>query len=69
MNPYYATGFITALYFWIWPVFIYNTLEAHRLLAAVMAVAIFGGLGLWPRRNTMRASWRRRMRPPQKEQY
>jgi hypothetical protein len=46
VNPYYATGFITALFFWVWPVFIYKTLEAHWLLAAVMAAAIFGGLGL-----------------------
>jgi hypothetical protein len=46
MNPYYATGFITALFFWVWPVFIYKTLEAHWLLAGVMAAAIFAGLGL-----------------------
>ena len=45
MNPYYATGFITALFFWVWPVFIYKTLEAHWLLAGVMAAAIFAGLG------------------------
>jgi hypothetical protein len=46
MNPYYATGFITALFFWVWPVFIYKTVEAHWLLAGVMAVALFAGLGL-----------------------
>jgi uncharacterized protein involved in response to NO len=45
MNPYYATAFITALYFWIWPVFIYQTLVAGQLTAALFAALIMFGAG------------------------
>ena len=45
MNPYYATGFLTALYFWIWPVFLYQTLAAPALVAAAFAALIVLGAG------------------------
>jgi uncharacterized protein involved in response to NO len=45
MNPYYATAFITALYFWIWPVFIYQTLVAGQATAALFAALIMFGAG------------------------
>ena len=45
MNPYYATGFLTALYFWIWPVFLYQTLAVPALVAAAFAALIVVGLG------------------------
>jgi hypothetical protein len=45
MNPYYATGFISALYFWVWPAFLYRNLEAHWLTVAFFAALIFLGAG------------------------
>lgn len=45
MNPYYATAFVSALIFWIWPAFLYRTLDAHWLVILAFAAAIFVGLG------------------------
>jgi len=45
MNPYYATGFISALYFWVWPVFLYRNLDAHWLTVAFFSALIFFGAG------------------------
>jgi hypothetical protein len=45
MNPYYATGFVSALIFWIWPVFLYRNLDAHWLTVACFSALIFLGFG------------------------
>jgi hypothetical protein len=45
MNPYFATAFLSALVFWIWPAFLYRTLDAHLLVILGFAAAIFVGLG------------------------
>lgn len=45
MNPYYATGFLSALVFWVWPVFLYRTLDAHWLTVVLFTAAIFVGAG------------------------
>src|SRR5450759_2210082 len=41
MNPYYATGFISALYFWVWPAFLYRNLDAHWLTVVFFSALIF----------------------------
>jgi hypothetical protein len=45
MNPYYATGFLSALYFWVWPAFLYRNLDAHWLTVAFFFALIFFGAG------------------------
>jgi len=45
MNPYYAAGFVSALFFWIWPVFLYRSLEAHLLTVAFFSAFLFFGAG------------------------
>jgi hypothetical protein len=45
LNPYYATGFLSALVFWVWPAFLYRSLEVHWSVVIVMTAAIFIGLG------------------------
>ena len=45
MNPYYATAFLSALVFWIWPAFLYRSLDAHWLTVLVFTAAIFLGAG------------------------
>ena len=45
MNPYYATGFISALYFWVWPAFLYRNLDAHWLTVVFFSALIFLGAG------------------------
>ena len=44
MNPYYAIAFLSALFFWVWPGIIYQTLDAHwAVVVAMFAVIFFGG--------------------------
>jgi hypothetical protein len=45
MNPYYATGFVSTLIFWIWPVFLYRSLDAHWLTVGCFFALIFLGFG------------------------
>jgi hypothetical protein len=45
VNPYYATGFLSALFFWVWPVFLYRSLDAHWLAVAFFSAFIFFGAG------------------------
>ena len=45
MNPYYATGFISALYFWVWPAFLYRNLDAHWLTVVFFFALISLGAG------------------------
>ena len=45
MNPYYAAGFLSALFFWVWPAFLYRSLDVHWLTALVFAALIFFGGG------------------------
>jgi len=45
MNPYYATGFLSALVFWVWPVLLYRNLEAHWLTVACFTALLFFGCG------------------------
>jgi hypothetical protein len=45
MNPYYATGFLSALFFWVWPAFLYRNLEVHWLTVICFAALIFLGAG------------------------
>jgi hypothetical protein len=41
MNPYYAVAFLSALFFWVWPGLLYNTLDADWRIVVGTAVAIF----------------------------
>lgn len=45
MNPYYATGFLTALFFWVWPAFLYRSLDAHWMIIVFFSVLLFLGGG------------------------
>jgi len=45
VNPYYATGFLSALVFWVWPTFLYKTLDAHWAAAVFFAALLFFGVG------------------------
>ena len=45
MNPYYATGFLSALVFWVWPAFLYRSLDAHWLTVLVFTAVLFAGAG------------------------
>ena len=45
MNPYYAAGFLSALVFWVWPVFLYKTLDVHWITVAVFGALLFLGAG------------------------
>ena len=45
MNPYYATGFLSALVFWVWPVFLYRSLEAHWSTVILLTALLFVGAG------------------------
>jgi hypothetical protein len=44
-NPYYAAGLIGALVFWIWPAFLYKSLDAHWLTVSAVSVLLFAGAG------------------------
>jgi len=41
VNPYYAVAFLSALFFWVWPGLLYNTLEADWRIVVAIAAAIF----------------------------
>ena len=45
VNPYYATGFMTALIFWVWPVYLFKSLDVHPATVAVFAALLFLGAG------------------------
>jgi hypothetical protein len=45
MNPYYATAFLSALVFWIWPAFLYRSLDAHWVTVLAFSAVIFLGAG------------------------
>ena len=45
MNPYYATGFLSALFFWVWPAFLYRTLHVDLLTVILFSALIFVGGG------------------------
>ena len=45
MNPYYATGFLTALVFWVWPAFLYKALDAHWVTVGFFTALLFVGAG------------------------
>lgn len=45
MNPYYATGFLSALIFWVWPAFLFRQLDAPWETVLLFSVAIFLGFG------------------------
>jgi hypothetical protein len=45
MNPYYATAFLGALYFWVWPAFLYKTLDAHWAIVLGVSAALILGAG------------------------
>ncbi len=45
MNPYYATGFLTSLVFWVWPAFLYKILDVHWLTVAFFTALLFLGAG------------------------
>ena len=44
-NPYYATGFISALFFWVWPAFLYKTLDANWPTVIFFSALLFLGAG------------------------
>lgn len=45
VNPYYATGFMTALIFWVWPVYLFRNLDAHLATVAIFSALLFLGAG------------------------
>jgi hypothetical protein len=45
MNPYYATGFFSALVFWVWPVYYFKNLDANAVTVAFFAALLFIGAG------------------------
>ena len=45
MNPYYATGFMSALFFWVWPAFLFKNLDAHWITVAFFSALLFLGAG------------------------
>jgi hypothetical protein len=45
MNPYYATGFMTALICWVWPAFLFKNLDAHWLTVVAVSAMLFLGAG------------------------
>jgi hypothetical protein len=45
MNPYYATGFMTALICWVWPAFLFKNLDAHWLTVVAVSGILFLGAG------------------------
>jgi hypothetical protein len=45
MNPYYATGFLSALFFWVWPAFLFRNLDVHWLTVAFFSALLFLGAG------------------------
>ena len=45
MNPYYATGFLSALFFWVWPAFLFGKLDAPWFTVIGFGVIIFLGAG------------------------
>lgn len=40
MNPYYATGFLSALATWIWPALLFHTLDVHWITAVGFSLLI-----------------------------
>jgi hypothetical protein len=44
-NPYYAAALVGALIFWVWPAFLYKSLDAHWLTVAGVCAALFFGVG------------------------
>lgn len=45
MNPYYATGFLSAMVFWVWPAFLYKAVDVHWTVVVIVAVLLFLGVG------------------------
>jgi hypothetical protein len=45
MNTYYAAGFLCALAAWIWPVFLFHSLEVHWVTAVGFSLLIWQGGG------------------------
>jgi hypothetical protein len=45
MNPYYATAFLSASFFWVWPAFLFRSLDARLLTVIGFAAIIFLGAG------------------------
>jgi hypothetical protein len=45
VNPYYATGFLSALAFWVWPAFLFRHLDAHWITVLAFTALIFLGAG------------------------
>jgi hypothetical protein len=45
MNPYYATGFLAALFFWVWPAFLFRNLDVHWAVAGLFSAFLFLGAG------------------------
>lgn len=45
MNAYYATGFISALVLWVWPVYFFKNLEASAVVVAFFATLLFLAAG------------------------
>jgi hypothetical protein len=45
MNPYYATGFMSALMFWVWPAFLFKNLDVHWVTVAFFTALLFFGVG------------------------
>jgi hypothetical protein len=44
-NPYYATGFFSALFFWVWPAFLYKTLDANWPTVIFFSALLILGAG------------------------
>ncbi len=45
MNPYYATGFLSAMVFWVWPAFLYKAMDVHWLVVVIVSALLFLGVG------------------------
>jgi hypothetical protein len=45
MNPYYAAGFLSALVTWVWPAFLYRSLDVHWLAVLAFTALIWLGGG------------------------
>ena len=45
MNPYYASGFLSALVFWVWPAFLFQHFDVHWLTVLAVSAILFLGIG------------------------
>ena len=45
MNSYYATGFLSALFFWVWPAWLYRSLDVHWAWVLFFTAVLFFGVG------------------------